>query len=365
MGTKKKLRVPTLEEIEAQVATQFERDRQRKRIARRPGLTHAGAKRKGGRRTNGEPLQPRYKSRKPPPVPRDKSLDEVKAMDPEDPEFRHPQGRKRVWDNTPREEMSWKDRVRADKQRKANARRAKARKHEAVVAKAVEERGAALKKSEAKDMELFEDDALIEEGVIDLEDWDNEELARGYRRNRQGKFGSPPKYVPRAVQQEAFRRLVGRGDRKLKEAYINVIDRLIHLAHNATSEKVQLEAQREIINRLVGKVPETLRIGPDEPYRDFLADAIEPISSVPALIIDVPDVSLQPGDDPDSDLGEDEAPQGDDAAGPSSARPRADSVDAPSPRTSSKKRRKGSTKVTRQAATKTSKTKAKKRTPRE
>jgi hypothetical protein len=138
--------------------------------------------------------------------------------------------------------------------------------------------------------EVDDEDRLIAEKVLDLDDWDNEELIRGYRRNRSGKFGAAPTYVSREIQQEAFRRLIGRGERKMKTAYIEAVEALVKLAHNAESEKVKLDAIKTLMERVVGKVPDIVRVSQEAPWEAMLADAIVPLSEVPAL-------ELTPGDD--------------------------------------------------------------------
>jgi hypothetical protein len=141
--------------------------------------------------------------------------------------------------------------------------------------------------STERGMELYDEDRAIAEGILDLGDWDVEELVRGYRRNRDGRFGKPPKYIPREIQQAAFRALINRGDRRLKSAYYKALEELVELAHNASSEKVKLDAIKEIENRVVGKVPDKVMVSRDEPWEDILADSLVPISESIPLEMDV------------------------------------------------------------------------------
>lgn len=226
----------------------------------------------------------RRRDRLPPPVPEGKTLEEIKKMDPDSPAFKHRQGRKRKRQGKKISELHWKEAIREDRQRKARARRAKVRKWEAEVVVAANENDGISDRSH-RTLEVYDEDRLIQDGVLSIDDWDEEELSRGYRRGRDGRFGNPPKYIPREIQQEAFRRLVKRGDRHLRESYIQTIRELVDLAHNADSEKVRLEAVKEIMNRLVGKVPEHLKIAPESPFEDYLADALVPVEEVPALDI--------------------------------------------------------------------------------
>jgi hypothetical protein len=262
-----------LDQIEIDVATEIaERRRHRKKY--RPGDQTRIAR------------DVRKRKREPPPVPKNKSLKEIHDMDPQHASLSRQAKTVRkhfVSDNSLelKPDLSFKDSVRADKQRRANERRGKIRKWEAEVTKAQEVLSVT---TNGKDhaLDIFDEERAIAEGILSLDDWSNEELIRGYRKNRNGKFGKPPRYIPREIQQEAFRRLVQRGNRTLRKAYMKSIEGLIQLAMDAGSEKVRLDAQREILNRVVGKVPDIV-VGAtmEQPYESILADSIIPISAEP------------------------------------------------------------------------------------
>jgi hypothetical protein len=235
----------------------------------------------------------RARKRQPPVVPEGMSLAEIRALDPDDPRLKHKtkkgtKGRPRKHDGKKKEDLEWTDSVRQGKQKRTNDKRAKVRKHEAeVIATVTELKSEGTKIKRKEDPDLDDETILIEEGYLSLDDWDTEELVRGYRRGRSGKFGKPPRYVPRELQQEILRRLLRRGERKLHMHLIKAIEDLIDLAENSTSDKVRLEATREVINRVVGKVPERINIAADAPYQDMLADSLVPISDIPPLELEV------------------------------------------------------------------------------
>lgn len=231
----------------------------------------------------------RARTRLPPPVPKNKGLAEIRAMDPEDKAFRHNLGKPRKYDfKDPKqthsthtgEELSWKEKARKDNSKRKNERRAKMRKAEAETIVAVQLLAEHVKPHTERKYGVADEDLAIAEGILNLDDWDDEELIRGYRKNRQGHFGKAPRYITQEVQQEAFRRLVHRGDRKMREAYLETMDELVRLARDSSSEKVRLEAIKEIQNRLVGKVPERVHVGVDQPWEGILADSLVPISEV-------------------------------------------------------------------------------------
>lgn len=224
------------------------------------------------------------KGRKVAAMPKNKSLAEIEEMDPDSPEFRH-------HSNSPRKQIDenshWMDVVRRDKQDRSNARKAAVRKWEAKVQKAQEVLTVHASSKDMNERDLYDDDRLIAEGMLNMDDWTDEELIRGYRKNRNGKFGKPPRYIPREVQLAAFRALVGRGDRNMKLAYLESVAELIKLAQNASSEKVRLEAIKELQNRVVGKVPDRVHVAQEQPWEGILADSLIPIGE--ALPIDLED----------------------------------------------------------------------------
>jgi hypothetical protein len=232
------------------------------------------------------------RKRKPPPAP-DLPLAQIKEMPANSVEFRHPDGRPRRWDHpgdggVKTEPETWKDVVRRAHQRYYNEQRDRVRKWEAEVV--VAQKTLSKRKQNEIPNGVDDEDRLIAESILDLEDWDNEELIRGYRRNRSGRFGEPPKYISREIQQEAFRRLIGRGERKMKTAYIEAVEQLVKLARSAQSEKTRLDAIKTLMERVVGKVPDVVHVSQEAPWEAMLADAIVPLSEA------IP-FELTPGDD--------------------------------------------------------------------
>lgn len=251
--------------------------------------------------------------RKPPPVPKDKTLEEIAEMDPDDPAFKHPQGRPRKYEGKDPKEMSWKDSIRAAEQEGKNKKRAKVRKREAEIVKTEErvrmERGgrpiAMNRKDENDAPGVTAEDKMYAEGLLNMEDWDDEELIRGYRKMRNGRFGTPPKYIPREVQQKALRLIIQRGKRKLDGAYIKATDLLVQLAQNAESEKVKLEAIKEVMDRVGGKVPEHMKVSSEvAPYEAFLADSLETVTETTTARATESEWELEFGDDEQAALPE-------------------------------------------------------------
>jgi hypothetical protein len=96
-----------------------------------------------------------------------------------------------------------------------------------------------------------------------LDDWDEEELARGRPRASDGTFsGRPPRYVPRELHEEAVRRFQEHAQAELRgivpkalETISSIVmdDRVDDKGRPVTPRAVQLQAAQWIVEHLVGK----------------------------------------------------------------------------------------------------------------
>jgi hypothetical protein len=275
VGARTRTTKNALGKVELGVAREHKTRRKRHRYKQLARAREAGIKTRIGKKVaKGTKLVP--------PVPENKTLAEIREMPAESVEFRHPQGRPRRWHNpdgsVKTEPETWRDVIRREHQRYYNEQRDRVRKWEAEVVVAQKVLSKRSRDPRLPESQVDDEDRLIAESVLDLEDWDNEELIRGYRRNRSGRFGEPPKYISREIQQEAFRRLIGRGERKMKQAYIEAVEQLVKLARSANSEKTRLEAIKVLMERVVGKVPDIVHVSQEAPWEAMLADAIVPLS---------------------------------------------------------------------------------------
>lgn len=97
--------------------------------------------------------------------------------------------------------------------------------------------------------------------------WDDEELRRGYRRNKAGVFDerNAPEVIPRAVYNELWRRTIATCNEMMRTAMPEAIAVLIELAK---SDKVKdadrIKAIQMIMDRVLGKVPEKVLVAETE-----------------------------------------------------------------------------------------------------
>lgn len=121
--------------------------------------------------------------------------------------------------------------------------------------------------------------AMLAQGILKVEDLDDEELARGQLKDKNGVFtGRPPKLLPQELVQAMRREWLGRAESKLRAALMESgIGTLVDLAKNKNiDESVRLRAAQTIIERTMGKVPDKIEIRAEDPveqlFRNILAD---------------------------------------------------------------------------------------------
>lgn len=127
--------------------------------------------------------------------------------------------------------------------------------------------------------------AMLAQGIISVEDLDDEELSRGMLKDKNGNFsGRPPKLVPTELIQAMRREWLSRAESKLREAlYEGGIKTLTELATNKTIDPaVRLRAADKLMERTMGKVPDKVQIAAEDPvealFRSILSD---PLGLVP------------------------------------------------------------------------------------
>lgn len=121
--------------------------------------------------------------------------------------------------------------------------------------------------------------ALLLNGIISVEDLDDEEVARGQLKASDGTFrGRPPKTVPQELVQAMRREWLSRAEARLREALMERgIGTLTELAGNdQVDPAVRLRAATTIIERMMGKVPDKVVLAAEDPvetlFRSILAD---------------------------------------------------------------------------------------------
>lgn len=123
-------------------------------------------------------------------------------------------------------------------------------------------------------------------GTLTVEDLDDEELAQGRLRAKDGTFsGRPPSVVPAELVQAMRREWLSRAEAKLREAlHSKGIGVLVELAGNDQIDPaVRLRAAEKIIERTMGKVPDRVHLAAEDPVETLFRSILnDPTGLVPA-----------------------------------------------------------------------------------
>jgi hypothetical protein len=124
--------------------------------------------------------------------------------------------------------------------------------------------------------------AIVYDGA-DLSDWDDEELLRGRRRNRNGTFtGRAPAVVPVKLVQELTRRRFSKTHSLLAVSLVDAVQVLREIVNDErASEFARLRAADMIFDRILGKPREQVAIdlyaeveGKSPVWKDLTRNAI-------------------------------------------------------------------------------------------
>lgn len=124
-------------------------------------------------------------------------------------------------------------------------------------------------------------------GKITVEDLDDDELANGRLKCRDGTFrGRPPAVIPTTMVQAMRREWLSRADAKLREALMDRgIGTLTDLAKNSPDDGVRLRAAQAIIDRTMGKVADKIEIKAEDPVETLFAAILnDPMGLAPGAI---------------------------------------------------------------------------------
>lgn len=104
-------------------------------------------------------------------------------------------------------------------------------------------------------------------GQDDLSEWDDEELRRGFRKDKNGQFkGRPPKVIPKAIHDELVRRTISKAQIKMRDSLEKAVDILASIAEDTAAEdKDRLKAVGMIMDRVMGKDPVPVDLKTDTP----------------------------------------------------------------------------------------------------
>jgi hypothetical protein len=129
-----------------------------------------------------------------------------------------------------------------------------------------------------KPVYIGETNRAILSGAEDLSLWSEEELLRGQRKAKNGRWtGRPPKVVPLRVHEELTRRRLSTAYELLREDLVAAVQVLGEVVRdNEAPTKDRLRAAELIIERVMGKAPVKVELGVRTKFEEALEAMIVP-----------------------------------------------------------------------------------------
>jgi hypothetical protein len=124
-------------------------------------------------------------------------------------------------------------------------------------------------------VKISETSQRILNGTEDLSVWSEEELIRGVRRDKNGRFRKSPKVIPHAVHQELVKRRMSRAYDLLRESTYDAVQVLVEVAKDKKADTaLRVKAAELILDRTLGKAPQHLTLDVNAPWQKLMAQAI-------------------------------------------------------------------------------------------
>ena len=121
-------------------------------------------------------------------------------------------------------------------------------------------------------------------GDEDLTHWDEEELRRGRRRDKNGRWvGRDPIVVPKAIHNELVRRTLSEGNLRMNDNLYDAVDLLGTVVRDPAADyRDRITAAKIIVDRVMGKTPERIdvSVGLKAKWEDALDASVVTIAQV-------------------------------------------------------------------------------------
>ncbi len=126
----------------------------------------------------------------------------------------------------------------------------------------------------AGELRIFQGGKAANDPYWNLEEWDDDELIRGQRKNKHGNFSNKPvKYIPTAVHQELVKRQMRLAVHHLNAHLYEAADMLVKIIKSPnTDDSDRMRAIQMLFDRTMGKAPEKVEVSSDSPWVLALKD---------------------------------------------------------------------------------------------
>lgn len=117
--------------------------------------------------------------------------------------------------------------------------------------------------------------ARLLDGSLTVRDLDDDEIKNMYVRNADGGFAGKRRTIPSHIAQQFHSEAIRRSNDRLRSAAPEAVQALIDIGKNpAVKESDRVRALMYVVDRALGKTPETMVVKAEDRFADLLGDAI-------------------------------------------------------------------------------------------
>ena len=125
------------------------------------------------------------------------------------------------------------------------------------------------------------------DGEISIEDLDDEELARGYPRSKDGSFRGAPTLIPKAMHDRMVRELFRRANAQLSTGLVAAAELMTSVVLNEELPmKERTDAAKWLMERVMGKIPDVIVTGSEKQWEKLFDTIHRGAAATSPMIID-------------------------------------------------------------------------------
>ena len=124
--------------------------------------------------------------------------------------------------------------------------------------------------------------AMILRGELDVSAWSDEELRRGQRRDKNGKWGGrPPKVIPKAIHDELVKRSYDEASKILQDCLVDAVTLFGTIVRDKKADPaIRLKAATIIVERVMGTKPIRVDITTQAKWQAAITHSIVSLDSL-------------------------------------------------------------------------------------
>lgn len=116
--------------------------------------------------------------------------------------------------------------------------------------------------------------AKLLDGTLTVADLDDDEIKRMQVKGKGGSFAGRRPAIPSHLAKQFRDENVKRALALFRGSLVEAVEGMLEIARTAEKDETRLKAYDTVINRVLGKTPETVRVINESQFEDMMSDAV-------------------------------------------------------------------------------------------